>query len=168
MWWGLRFHNEFADKKKKKGTTIDQLAIVLRETAAWHYKEVSKISLLSNIWPAERQQRTRWSSTALLPWINLQDGVREQPIIRERTSRDSQSDPRITEHKENHPFLPTSCGLQLGHWSSSVHSAGMKFGLWGNLGTSGRVVSYSKDSDFEQEGKGIPAAWPDPFKLYYM
>ena len=59
MWQGSRFQNEFADKKKKKkkGATVDQWVIMLPDTAAWHYKEVSKISLLSNIWPAEPANR---------------------------------------------------------------------------------------------------------------
>ena len=43
--------------------------------------------------------------------------------------------------------------------STIVHSAGMKFGLWGNWETSGRVVICLKDLDFQQEGKGKP--WKD-------
>ena len=41
-------------QEKKSGTTVDQYVIVLPKEAAWPYNEVSKISLLSNRWSAER------------------------------------------------------------------------------------------------------------------
>ena len=49
----------------------------------------------------EKLREYKNRSNRLLSQINLQDGVCEQPIIVEWTSRDLQLDPKRTEHKED-------------------------------------------------------------------
>ena len=68
--------------------------------ARYSYKVVTKIvkkQTKQNKKKTEGEETK--SSSTLLTWINLQNGVREQPIIAEWTSGDLQLDPEITEYK---------------------------------------------------------------------
>ena len=93
------------------------------ESSTWPFKEVNKISLLSNRWSAEivkkKKERKKECSNRehdVLPTLSYLGLTYKMEYVSSLSlqnglPRDSKLDPRITEYKEDQPFLPTNCGL---------------------------------------------------------
>ena len=142
--------------RRKRGTTVDQYVIV--EAAAQPYKEVSKISLLRNRWPAESIINVATEDTMLFlcsPTLNWPTRRSVWAIHHRRKNFKSFSvgstDPST--RRINHFYQPT-VDYNLEIWVI-FFTLFCWHNVWTlrNLGTSGGVVNNCKD--FQLEGKGI-------------